>query len=112
MFYVGQKVVAIRDHSIGKYKKGDEFIVLNVKDCNCKCNYALIDIGFSAISIIDECNLCGLRKVNKDNIWWFGSKNFAPLESYRESYSIAIQLVQEMEQVDKQKVFNPKKETV
>jgi hypothetical protein len=40
------------------------------------------------------------------------ARNFAPLESYRESYSIAIELVQQMEQVDKQKIFNPKKETV
>lgn len=43
---------------------------------------------------------------------WFRASRFAPVETFRESYSIAIQLVQELEQVDKQKVFNPKKEPV
>lgn len=37
-FYIGQKVVAIVDHSQGVFKKGDEFVVLEIaKICTEWC---------------------------------------------------------------------------
>lgn len=112
MFYVGQKVVAIKNHSQMKFKKGDEFIVLGFIKPHCKCKPQLIDIGIYTKPGMSHCDKCNTSFFDNTATWWFSSKNFAPLEEYRESYSIAIQLVQEMEQVDKQKVFNPKKETI
>lgn len=110
MFYIGQKIVAIRNHSQGVFKEGDEFTVLNVMEAYCKCTAQLVDIGFSLQGRL-YCNKCRLDG-GYSNIHFFGSENFAPLENYSNSFSIAMELVQEMEQVDKQKVFNPKKETV
>ena len=107
MFYVGQKVVCV-DDSKDPYRdyhyypeirpvKGETYTVREV----CKNGIRLVEI------------------VNKEYQYGngfgeviFRFHRFAPLETYRESYSIAIELVQQMEQVDKQKIFNPKKETV
>jgi len=111
MFYVGQKVVAIRDHSQKLFKKGQEFIVLNVKEPFCKCGIQQVDIGIPSPVCITICHDC-CKEFQNNGIAWFCNTSFAPLETYRESYSIAIELVQQMEQVDKQKIFNPKKETV
>lgn len=107
MFYIGQKVVAIKDHSQGRFKEGDEFTVLNVMQAYCKCTPQMIDIGFGLKGNL-HCQKCN-RDGGHSNTHWFACQMFAPLESYRESFSIAMELVQEMEQVDKQKVFNPKK---
>ena len=111
MFYIGQNVVAIRDHKFGLFKEGDKFTVLNIKKSFCGCCSQLIDIGKERKfdSDIFYCSICEKESAISGLIAWFGSYNFAPLETYRESYSIAIELVQELEQVDKQKIFNPKK---
>lgn len=107
MFYIGQKIVAIRDHSAGLFKKGQEFTVLNLKESTCMCKDDLIDIGIKSPCGISYCRIC--EKETYSDIWWIKSRCFAPLETYGESYSIAIELVQELQQVDKQKIYNPKK---
>lgn len=108
MFYVGQKVVAIKNHSQGRFKKGDEFIVKNIMDNFCKCCDTIVDVGHSGIYGDIKCNTCGAIGM-ASFVDWYKSSCFAPLETYGETYSIAIQLIQELEQVDKQKIFNPEK---
>ena len=112
MFYVGQKVVRLID---GRFiKKGQVVTVTAVANCpKCGEPHISTDVehGMSG-NIFAECIDCS-ADINElhGKYAMAAARNFAPPEEYRESYSIAIQLVQEMEQVDKQKVFNPKKET-
>ena len=101
MFYIGQKVVALVSYPDFGLIKDSVYTVVDILSCSCGNQF--ISCG--------ENNLQKMRKRTpvKFSDWVTDSKNFAPLESYRESFSIAMELVQEMEQVDKQKVFNPKK---
>jgi len=111
MFYVGQKIVAIKDHSEFAFKKGDEFIVLDIKLTPC-CKEQILDIGKTKGSDYSYCVKCDNLYRDWSNVWAFKHYMFAPLEEYSDSMSIAMQLVQEIDQTDKQKVFNPKRETV
>ena len=92
MFYIGQKVVCI-DDSPG-WLSGEKLLQ--------KDNIYIVD---RMSGMEGDVFIVGFEKS------WDKSR-FAPLETYRESYSIAIELVQELQQVDKQKIYNPKKETV
>lgn len=115
MFYVGQKVVCV-DPIVGLLAKGQEYIIDGIFECD-KCCVMGISVGIISDNINPRIccgNLNHTRNAtaHESMYEYFRASRFAPLESYRESYSIAIQLVPEMEQVDKQKVFNPKKETI
>lgn len=111
MFYIGQKVVCVK--SAKGIKKGVTYTVTEI--CNCSnCGLEAVCVGEKEDEQgkIGECASCHntywLRGIEREEISYKPSR-FAPLETYRESYSIAIELVQQMEQVDKQKIFNPKK---
>jgi hypothetical protein len=114
MFYVGQKVVCI--DPIDVLKKDSTYTITGIAVCKC-CGITAIGVGIknSRFYLVSECANCGFGEpcsgIEKEEMTYKSSR-FAPLETYRESYSIAIELVQQMEQVDKQKIFNPKKETV
>lgn len=92
-FKVGQKVVCINDkfHNTNGIhwacpKKGDVLTVLDIR-------------GFFATPYLS------FEELDRDS--FFQSDFFAPIEEntdeYSDTYSIAIQLVQELEQVDKSK---------
>lgn len=111
MFYIGQKVVCI--DPVHLLEKDKVYTVTYIDICRkCKLEALCVGIKEDFPSSIGECAACGdidhLSGIQKDECSYKPSR-FAPLESYRESFSIAMELVQEMEQVDKQKVFNPKK---
>lgn len=114
MFYVGQKVVAL----VSRSSEGREVLVKDsiytiTKVFNCSCGQQIVSWGskHSIKEAVNNCHNCW-HIFEKHDEYTASSERFAPLETYRESYSIAIELVQQMEQVDKQKIFNPKKETV
>lgn len=71
-FYVGQEIVAIKDHpGLGLYKKGDEFIVNAIyKGC---CEW-MIDIGIPKMRLA-KCFICNTIK---EDDGFFGVRNFAP----------------------------------
>lgn len=71
-FYIGQKIVAIKDHSQGIFKKGDEFVVLGLSEC---CKRPLVNIIANTKKTKSECG-CG-------NIFlghWFYESMFLPIE--------------------------------
>lgn len=80
-FYIGQKIVAIKDHSQGIFKKGDEFTVLAVRDALCKCNTYDIHIGvLDYTALFEECvNRC-YKKYRNDCYWWMDGSMFTPIE--------------------------------
>jgi len=73
-FYVGQKVVAIKSHSQGIFKKGDVF---KVKALMKPCCYWVCDIGIENISDIMECN-CGNEY--KSSVWAIACHVLAPIQ--------------------------------
>lgn len=78
-WYIGQPIVAIRDHSTGAFKKGAEFIIKGLKQGKCTDCSVMIDVGIIGHcknSICLNCNNISLG----DYSWWFNYTNFAPLD--------------------------------
>lgn len=89
-FYIGQKVVAIADHSQGCFKKGDTFTVLG-KSKTC-CSYLIrIDDDFYFGKNI--C-FCGKKFLHQHK--FYSEKCFAPIQEISNmTYEEAIELVTE-----------------
>lgn len=108
MFYVGQKVVSLR--KCVALEKGEVVTVMAIGNCP-KCG--LVHIAYDRLhgfkgATSAECTDCDGRIKNLRTQYWFReARTFAPLEEYSDSMSIAMQLVQEIDQVDKAK--NPVK---
>lgn len=114
MFYVGQKVVCI--NPVHLLEKDKVYTVTYIDICGkCKLEALCVGIKEDFPSSIGACSACGniehLSGIKKEECSYKPSR-FAPLEEYSDSMSIAMQLVQEIDQTDKQKIFNPKRETV
>ena len=76
-FYIGQKIVAIKDHSQGIFKKGDEFTVLGIKSFCC---YNGIDIGIRIYHNTQSCDDCGTIHYKNCDVCHFDECVFAPIE--------------------------------
>lgn len=75
-FYVGQKVVCIKTHTIGIYKQGQVFTITDVYIQKCGCKW-VVNIGvFSNIPTM-ECSSCGFN-YSQDN--GFAASSFKPLQ--------------------------------
>lgn len=79
-WYVGMKIVAIRDHSDRYFKKGDVFTINGLSQSFCGCKLILVDIGKKLCNYNSECNMCGKLTYINSGIVWFGENNFAPLD--------------------------------
>lgn len=84
-FYVGQEIVAIKDHSQGDYKKGDEFVILGIKKgcCNVLLNIGII-YDFKGYSGFTECLICG-NIAKSDGYCWYSQSCFAPKQQLSET---------------------------
>jgi len=75
-FKVGKKVVAIKSHSAGFFKKGQEFILIGIKERSC-CGNLVLDIGFKSDYFTGtQCN-CG--KINEYDSY-FSASSFRPID--------------------------------
>lgn len=75
-FFVGQEVVAIKDHSQGTFKKGDEFLIQGIKE---DCCLITLDVGIRTGKGIMNCRHCGNRKENDD---YYDSNCFSPKQEF------------------------------
>lgn len=81
-FYIGQKVVAIKDHTQGYFNKGDEFVVKGIeKTC---CVWVII-IGVRTGWNISIC-VCRKSINNPNDMGRFNVASFAPLQ--QQSYPL------------------------
>ena len=80
MWYIGQKIVAIKDHSQGMFKKGDTFVIKGLRNCICKCEIVEIDINIRDNSNMWECPVCKMDGIEYTDIYWFHEDMFKPLE--------------------------------
>jgi len=76
-WYIGQPIVAIRNHSQGIFKKGQEFSISGIRLCPCGCNMIQIDISIKS-GTEWECDKSKYREHTA--IWWLSERNFAPLD--------------------------------
>ncbi|KAA2242837.1 hypothetical protein F0L74_09925 [Chitinophaga agrisoli] len=78
-YKVGGKVIAIQDHSCGRFKKGKVYPILGLKSAPC-CQMPLIDIGIPQTRSGMECTACGGFYGDNDQNMWFQRKAFVPLD--------------------------------
>lgn len=78
-FYVGQEVVAVIDHGMGKFKKGDKVKVTSIfmGCCAWEVTVGIFDSNFSSL-----CTKCGKKTsfLSKQEAPFFAS-SFAPVTS-------------------------------
>ena len=95
-WYIGQEIVAIRNHSQGLFKKGDEFIIKGIKYGTCSCKVVFLDIGIVGLNNSTLCVICG-RDTVAGKEQGFHDFCFAPKEQAGD-YSIE-ELLEEIEVV-------------
>lgn len=91
-FYVGQKVIANRNHSGGFYKKGCVYTVLNIKKTCCLIVIEICKDGFNGRI---RCSCGELHFLNGS---FYSQEGFDPIEEQEISsmtYEDAIELVSE-----------------
>lgn len=81
-WYIGQPIVAIKDHSQGDFKKGDEFTILGIHESFCTCKHILLDIGnrFDLRCQYVICKRCFLKYSRTSDVLWYNEVCFAPLD--------------------------------
>jgi hypothetical protein len=82
-WYIGQRVVAVKDHSQRLVLKNQEFIVLGV--IVCRCGTKKLDIGLRSNMDLQcgHCR-CGHKDYRSDKILWMSERLFAPIEPKHE----------------------------
>jgi len=75
-FYIGQKVIAIRNHSRGLFKKGEVFVVRALTQCVCG-NWGIVITNPTHKKY--RCG-CGHEVID---IGQFGAWSFRPLEEMK-----------------------------
>lgn len=82
-WYIGQPVVAVRTHSEGVVKKGQEFTIIGLQKPHCKCkDNVFIDVGVRECMDgydEEECPSCGHISA-PNSTYWFSETLFAPLD--------------------------------
>lgn len=103
MFYAGQKVVKTKDGRA--IKKGQIVTVLALANCpKCGELHIMTDVPHNMIGGKASCYSCSSNIPEILGAYWIGvAKYYAPIEEYTDSMSIAMQLVQEIDQVDRAK---------
>lgn len=80
-WYIGQEIVAVRDHPQGVFKEGDTFVIKGLRGSPCKCHSIDIDVGIKSSGGHSLCGVCGYRGGKNGLYWWFSEQNFAPLDT-------------------------------
>lgn len=107
MFKVGQRVVSLNNSVRNNRKKGDVYII--TWEHTCSCGQQLVAWGekHGMSNAIYVCHKCSSDTPSMGE-WATGAENFAPIQEYGDSMSIAMESIQDMERVDKP--VNPVKE--
>ena len=72
-WYIGQPIVAIKNHTQGRFKKGQEFIIIGLTQKQCCDKIILIDIG---LGFTTACCICD----GSNGFAGYSSNSFAPLD--------------------------------
>lgn len=89
-FKIGQRVVAVRSHKLGDFKKGDEFIIDGFGCCP-KCGIACVYLkGMDKEADID-CSACGNESVIIGRVL-YREECFAPLTSLSDAIEYRLKV--------------------
>lgn len=99
-FYVGQKVVAIRNHSTGLFKKGDTFNITGIFMSDCSCKEWEVTVGVVTDKPKVCCAVCGETYEKKSYQSEFKAYCFAPIIENFEAISFEKVLEQELSSVN------------
>lgn len=78
-YTIGDDIVALIDHSQGKFKKGDVFTCKGLKQSMCSCKIPLVDIGLISKTEFAFCNICK-SKHKESYIYFFKATAFKKLD--------------------------------
>jgi hypothetical protein len=81
-FYIGQKIVAIRNHKQGRFKQGEIFTVTGITNCPV-CGFIKINIGISNPLKLYNCSECGSDYMKENNAADFHPISFRPLDEMK-----------------------------
>jgi hypothetical protein len=98
---VGKDVVAIRDHSQGRFKQGQIFTCLGLRESNCKCPSREINIGSKATATEQICRKCNIT-FKSGNYTWFCTSYFRALDDITPSIEEIIKEIAPLELVNNQ----------
>ncbi len=77
-FYVGQEVVAIKDHPEGRFKKGQEFKIQGIRQSCCTIQVNIgIKYDFKNYNGYSICSKC-MSQTKSDGYSWYNQMSFAP----------------------------------
>lgn len=96
-WHIGQRIVAVRSHPDGDFRKGQEFEILALKRSSC-CGDVIMDIGFTfRTSYNINCFACKRTKdvVMAGQPFFYSQINFARLDDL--SNHTADSLMEEMD---------------
>lgn len=94
-FYVGQKVVAVRDSKDGTVKKGAIYTIGYISECP-KCKVLCVDIGIKDECDEMECCYCGC--VWEEKIWLKRASYFAPIQTRDISIENSAELIRDLKE--------------
>jgi len=115
MFHVGQRVVALTTN-LERGRQKDKIYTITW-EYTCICGQQIVAWGAKHGWLPTEtkhaCHVCN-RDIQYTEYFTNRAEEFAPIQEYGDSMSIAISLVQDMERVDKPQlpIKEPKKENV
>ena len=78
-YTIGDDIVAVIDHSQGKFKEGNVFKCDGLRLEQCKCSGFLVNIGIKSKGRKSRCLDCGHRE-ESDGTWWFKADSFRKLD--------------------------------
>ena len=78
LFFTGQKIVAIQDHSKGSFFKGEEFCVLGISLHCCHVGIRIRTYNKGEV-YLTQCDACGVDNRNTDG-FYYDQSSFAPVQ--------------------------------
>lgn len=105
-WYIGQEIVAVKNHSHDYFKKGQEFVIIGLRKSPCSCGHTEINIGIAAPPQGTYCTKC--KQVdNEHTIFWFCESSFAPKLSLTESEEAYIEeVIKEADSIPVENLFS------
>ena len=96
-FYVGQKVVCIKDHTEGIVKKGQEYIIMDIVPGCCSVDAWWVDIGYkpSPKVLYLQCPIC--HQISQDHLQYLAFYLFAPIEEQKFSKVTYTEILEAVE---------------
>jgi len=93
-WYIGQRIVCIKTHHQGFFKKGQEFTITGLMQ---GCCHIELDIGITCNHDITQCLTCGSLSKATNATAWFREVYFVPLDEWNEAYKKVAEIIKELE---------------